>query len=338
MNVNQYPHTPESGKNPSNGGDGTSSSQPGILEATPTTPGFAPLGSDSPRPATMEGGTPPPIRRSLTIKIVLLTMLAVAFILASVGGILLFTSYQTIQLEQTSATATAQENARQLASTQDTKAGLNAAATAQARTAATSIAVTATAIGPTANPYPPNRGRLTIVDSLNAYDALFPSNGECVFTNGAYHISAPKNYIAVCSTGPGSTFHNTAAQVELSVLKGDCGGLFFRFDEASANYYLLQICPNGSFVFGMHFGKTNNFSTFSSGISPAIKTGLGRTNLVAFVANEETYSIYVNQVRINTNTVMQAGGAFSQGEIALCAFSSRNATEVAFKNFKLWKF
>jgi hypothetical protein len=259
--------------------------------------------------------------------VILLVVLALVLV---VGGITFgLVSYTTTQTNNAHATATAQVYTRQTAV-------VNATATAQASATATGIEATATTIAANPNPYPPHRGTLTIVDPLDTPGTPFPSGDSCIFTNGAYHVSAPKNYIAFCPTG--SSFHNTAVQVDMTVVKGDCGGMFFRYDESSINYYLFQICPDGSFAFGFHFGKTNKFSVLSSGTSPAIKTGLGQINLVAFVANEETYSIYVNKVRINTDTVMQAGGAFSEGEIALCAFSQGNATEVAFKNFKLWVF
>lgn len=284
--------------------------QSGMLESTPV-----PL--------------PPPLsrRRFSASRIIVLVAIALAVIGASVGGLLLLTSYQAAQQQQANSTATAQVYARQTANA-------NATGTAQAKATASSVAATATTIAANPNPYPPYKGTLAAKEPLDTSSAIFPNVSRCTFVNSAYQVSAGANYIAFCNSE--LPYRNIAVQVEMKILQGDAGGMLFRYDAVSDNFYYFSIFQNGSWAFGFYFGKTEQYTAVAVNTSPAIKTGPGQTNLVAFVANGETYSLYVNKARIYTLTIQQANNAFQEGKIALCAFSAGQPTDVAYKNFEMW--
>src|SRR5258708_24077106 len=61
--------------------------------------------------------------------------------------------------------------------------------------------------------------------------------GSCAFSNGSYHASMPQaGFFAPCYA-QNSSFNNFSFQVQMTILKGDLGGLIFRSD-CSSKFYL----------------------------------------------------------------------------------------------------
>ena len=65
----------------------------------------------------------------------------------------------------------------------------------------------------------------------------------------------------------------------------------------------------------------------------SIHTGLGQTNLIAVVANNDVLNLYVNHQLINT----QQDNTFISGQIAVVAENVNSPTEVVFRNAKVWQ-
>ena len=255
--------------------------------------------------------------------IALFVGLAFLIIVGSVS-FLLYSNWQTTNREHAAATATAQTNAT-------TTAQVNATSTAQANATAQAQA-TATFV---ASHYPFSNN-LVLDDPLsdnskgNNWDVNTSSDGKeaCQFTAGTYHVAALDLRYANHCYARNTTFSNFTYQVEMTIVKGDWGGIAFRFG------YFAYISPQGNYELDSFDGQ--NYKIVGSGTSTAIKTGLNQSNLIAIVARGNTLELYVNELlitKVGDNTS-------SQGQIGVIASPGGNQghpTEVVFSNAKVWK-
>jgi hypothetical protein len=168
-------------------------------------------------------------------------------------------------------------------------------------------------------------------DNSNGYGWNVGS-GYCTFLGGALHAKRPSPGALDCDATGASSFSNFAFQVQMTIMSGDAGGIDFRINPAN-NYagYYFSIGRDGSY----RFYRSANFSLQQvgiSGFSAAIHTGLGKTNLITVIAQNNTFDLYVNAQYIATVT----DSAYSQGFVGVFAENISNSTEVAFKSAKLW--
>ncbi len=259
----------------------------------------------------------------------MLLILSVVLIIIVIAALAIFIPYQNTQNEHATATSTAQTKATNVArAATGTANASNATATAVAQAQA---AQTATAVVLNQNPYPPHTGTLTLSDPLadnskgnNWPDSVDQNGSGCTFKDGAYHLIQPvKGYIQSCTTG---TFSNLAAQVEMTILKGDCGALIFRQGDS---YYTFSVCQNGSYFLDIYGKVSKNLVTSSS---TAIKTGLNQMNLIAVVANGSSITLYVNGHDLSSLN----DGTLHSGGVGFGANAFTGATEVAYTNVKVW--
>ena len=216
-----------------------------------------------------------------------------------------------------------------------------------AKTAIVSLAPTATATPfpiptPITGPLDPYSGRGTLVlndplsDNSRRYDwDLKPTQfGTCTFTDDAYQVVAPSTSTYHRCTAQNTNFGNFAYEVELTVVMGDCGGILFRANASLWHYYYFHICQDGTYALYLYTHTGSPSNTFLDGSTSSIHVGLGHTNLIAIVANNDTVNLYVNHQLIN----VQQDSTFSSGQIAVVAENENNPTEVVFRNAKVWTF
>lgn len=159
------------------------------------------------------------------------------------------------------------------------------------------------------------------------------SNGSCSFSGGNYHASiALQDRFRACIA---LNFHagNFTYEVQMQILKGDCGGLIFR--RTGARFYYFRVCVDGSYAFIRYTSDANTALnvTLRSGTHPAIHQGLNQANLLAVVASGSKLDLYVNRQLI-------AGvqdTSYTEGEIGLVAKAKANTTEAVFSNLMVWK-
>ena len=184
------------------------------------------------------------------------------------------------------------------------------------------------------NPYPPY-GTLALDDPLSdnshGYNWLDVDGGagSCTFKAGAYHVSALQqgsNHYCIASPN----FSDSAYQVQMTIVKGDAGGIGFRSDSTKGNGYLFVISQDGKY--GLYLYAISSPSLLSSGSNAAINTGLNQSNIVAVVANGSTIDLYVNNQKIDSVN----DSTYSQGQIGVSAVELNNPTEVVFSNAKVW--
>jgi hypothetical protein len=143
---------------------------------------------------------------------------------------------------------------------------------------------------------------------------------------------AKTNFFYVCAANT-TNFNNFAFEVQMEITRGDCGGLIFRADSNSGKLYFFYLCQDGSYHLYLYLDYSGNHTKdLAGGSSPAIKTGLGQSNVLAVVAQGNTMDLYVNKQKLAS----ASDGTYSHGQIGLVGDSSSNPTEVVFSNAKVW--
>ena len=209
---------------------------------------------------------------------------------------------------------------------------LHQQATATAITNQRHQQATATA---TASHYPFNNN-LVLEDPLNdnskGYSwSEYTSTASCQFTGGAYAASTPLNYSNFCYA-TATNFGDFAFEIQMKIIKGDCGSILFRANSANQSFYSFGICQNGLYGVSTLSGSTWH-ALINKQASSAINQGLGQTNLVAVIARGSSFDFYVNSQKINS----VSDSTYSQGQIGASASGFYgNPTEVLFSNAKVW--
>ncbi len=157
--------------------------------------------------------------------------------------------------------------------------------------------------------------------------------------NNGYHAIMPvKNHTIECYA-VNTSFTNFTYQVQLIIVKGDCGGIIFRADNTSSNFYFFSICQDGSYKLSNYMNnifqtlRSSNPVLNSESPSP-VHNGLNTSNTLAVAANSHTITLYINQQSVGQIN----DSSFSQGQIGVSAESIGNPTEVKFSNAQVWTF
>jgi len=300
-------------------------------------------GQQQPLPQPTPQYPQPRRRRGLALGVTLLLLL-LALLLIGGGGLLFYANYylpnqqhaQATATVQTQLTGTAQANVTATAQTSATaQAQANATATAQtmatAQASATATALQAIYTQSTSGT-PALSDPLTGQDSNNWQEITSTVNGSCGFSGGAYHSSIPqKGYFQPCFA-EATNFDNFALQVQMTVVKGDRGGIIFRADDANSKFYLFRISTSGAydlFEYVDDSGKdAKNLLNGSTSLFNA-----GQANTVTIVANGGNMYFYINQQYLAS----VSDSTYASGKIGVFAESSTNPTDVAFNNLKIWK-
>ncbi len=188
-----------------------------------------------------------------------------------------------------------------------------------------------------ANPYPPHTGSLALNDSLKdnskGYrwdEGTFGIGGSCSFTGGSYHVGVSLQGHLLACNAEAVTFGDLTYEVQMSILKGDRGGIFFRQVGTQGPYYYLSIKIDGSYELDSYNGKTS--SILQRGTSLTVKRGLNQPNLLAVVAQGNSIDLYVNGQSI----VHSTDTTTSNGLIGVAADATDQPAEVAFSNARVW--
>jgi hypothetical protein len=298
--------------------------------------------------------------RTASPRTILLGVLVLLLILLSVfGGVGIYTSQRSAVA---TATATTQmraiTNARNATGTATTAAGqaiatattqsaaatataqsAAAAATAQAIATASAQSAAATATATAANPY---GGTLALSETLsdpghgNGWPVLTDPFGTCQFLGGAYQVSTYFSSLRHwCDAS--QRFSNFAFEVQMTILKGDAGGITFRVDNALNIQYVFSAGQNGMCALSVIQGTTVIKTLVQPTSRPSVHQGLGKTNIIGVVARGNIITLYVNHQQI----ARVADSTLSSGLIGLVVSSSapaNSSTEVAYNNERVWTF
>src|SRR6266581_5569015 len=225
-------------------------------------------------------------------------------------------------------------------------AAVKATATAEARTITTTpVATVTTTITTPANattpalqnPYPSFSGTLVLNDPLNNNSQGYnwdEGTGTCQFSARGYLITETQQKRFQYCTARTTDFSNFAYQVQMVITKGDYGGIIFRANATTGQYYYLRIGQDGSYYLLVYVdNQASHARILTSGLTPSIHMGLNQSNLVAVVARNSTIDLYVNKQYITTVN----DHSYSHGQIAVVAEDEGNLTLVLFSNARVWK-
>jgi serine/threonine protein kinase len=207
-------------------------------------------------------------------------------------------------------------------------------------TARTNLTATATPHTNLTAPYP-IQGTLVLSDPLSRNNQ--PDNWttdpnsflseSCQFTQGAYHIRQYKTSFLKTCIDSSHDLSNFTFEVQMTIIKGDCGGIQVRYDRAKNSDYTFSICQDGSYDFRLFIDPIGpQVEMLTGGRSSAIHTGPDQSNVIAVVANGSSFDLYVNHQKIDS----AHDATYSHGKIALTAEAFANPTEVVFSNAKVW--
>jgi hypothetical protein len=204
-------------------------------------------------------------------------------------------------------------------------------------TTTTALAAYATATA-TDNPYP-FCGALLMDDSLmdNSrgyvwYVGSDNAGGDCEFTGGSFHVresGAGSSYAYMANRD----YSDFAIQVQMTIIKGDIGGIEFRANHTNKTWYTFCVGEDGTYWLDRDQQDINVVPQTSSSF---INKGRGQINLIAVVAQESTITLYVNGQQIDSVT----DSANSHGEIGLLAGEYKTCgspADVAYNNLKVWR-
>jgi hypothetical protein len=257
-------------------------------------------------------------------------------LLVSGGGLLYYSSVYVPGQQHVAASATAlaatqvQQNKTGTAVAQITGTAVDQTAVAQSTIQAQQAAYTQATSGNPAITDPLSKQSNT---NWDLYDA--EGGGGCAFTNGTLHSSIQTKGFYVPCLAQGSNYANFALEVDVTVVKGEAGGMIFRSDDKTANSYALYISTDGYYYLNLR--KNDQGQTLHSRASTAIHKGEGQSNTLTLIARGSDLSIYINkQFVLTTNDTSLTSGRIGLAGI-LFKESTAAETDAAFKNLHVWK-
>lgn len=195
--------------------------------------------------------------------------------------------------------------------------------------------------GRPAIPYPsylPGGGTLALYDQLRDNSAhnnwdMYSGKGEsCTFEGGAYHV-LEQNPDTFISCAADKQFDNFAFDIQMTIIKGNCGGMIFRGDNINSKFYVFDVCQNGSYNLYRYIDyKGSDSRTLASDTSATINKGQNRANLIAAVAYNSYLYIYINEQFVAS----VSDETYGHGQIGVVADNYNGSTEVMFNSVRVW--
>ena len=160
-------------------------------------------------------------------------------------------------------------------------------------------------------------------------------NNSCAFSGGAYHARVQQQNAYTLCMAQGSNFSNLAYQVQMTIIKGEFGGMVFRADSTQSKYYSFFIDRSGNYTLVTSVDNTGaNDYTLSKGTSSFIRTGLNEVNTLTIIASGSTIDLYINQQFITSASDTR----YQSGQIGVFGGNVTQApADVVFSRVQVWK-
>jgi serine/threonine protein kinase len=225
-------------------------------------------------------------------------------------------------------------------------AAIAATATAHANATATAIAAatatvqaqasaTAGVIQTATSGKPVYQDALNNANNPNTKAANWDQDSQCTFQTDGYHV-LEGNGLHGCKESA-NTYQNMAITVDMRILSGHSGGLFFRVNTDVFNDYsgyLVEVDSTGRYKISSSQDFTLNFTILQNWTaSSALKKGNSATNTLQVIAQGSGLSFYANGVFLVklTDTTFTTAGV-----VAFLASSAGTKTEVVYSNLKIY--
>lgn len=239
-------------------------------------------------------------------------------------------------------TATANRNATFIAQANETNTAFTASAnatatrnaqltsTAQAYATETQIAnqqATATAIAVLTGGTGGFTDALQDNNQNHSWDTIDNPDGSCQFSGGTYHSGATQGGSVQSCFAQNTDLIDFSYIVQMTIIKGDVGGVAFRGDEGRGTYYYFHLGTDGSCGLDYYSGDLD-MGTIKSCTNLNLHIALNQPVTIATVAVGTTITILVNTQTVINITDMQ----YNHGQIGLVAQDISDPTDVSFKN------
>lgn len=173
--------------------------------------------------------------------------------------------------------------------------------------------------------------------------ANWDQGSQCVFKLDGYHAIENTSIIGTGQTHgcreSGYQYQLFALTVDLTIISGHTGGVFFRTQMKTLGAYsgyLFEIDNQGTYK----ISSSGNFSTgvgsdtFKEGTSSALQMGVNAKNTLLIIAGRTSLLFYVNNVYLAT----WQNATFTIGNIAFLATTSLNGpnADMLYSNLKIY--
>ena len=270
------------------------------------------------------GAPPTQPRRGSGLRTLLLVSLALIVILGAIATFFVVHSNQV-------ATANASATATALTAT----AHSNATAVAGAQATGTAVVnATATAGSGVTQDGAYATGTVALNDAMkdNTGGNQWQEDANCAFNQNVYEVKEAHQNTFITCFAQGTTFSNFSYRVLMTVISGDCSGIAFRGDVNSNKQYYYEVCQDGTYALLLFDGSTDKYLIRPTG-SSSIKSGVGKINVVAVTANNDTIQLYANNTLVNT----AQDATLTSGSIGVVAINqTSSSTDTAFAGAKVW--
>jgi hypothetical protein len=189
------------------------------------------------------------------------------------------------------------------------------------------------------NAYPsylPGKGTLALYDPLidNSEGNDWYDNGYCSFTYGNYQASETTAQMFQTCTARNTNFTDFAYEVQMEIINGYGGGIIFRADNTSSQFYYWRISMNGTYSLLRYVDSEGTHAkTLKTGSISAFHIGLNQQNLIAVVAKGNKINLYINKHFL----ISVKDATYSSGQIGMTAESTAgDLTEVLYSNATVW--
>ncbi|GCF08139.1 zinc ribbon domain-containing protein [Dictyobacter arantiisoli] len=162
---------------------------------------------------------------------------------------------------------------------------------------------------------------------------IYPTKdgGGCAFTNNAFHSTVfQKGYFAPCIAHK-THVHNFALEIQMTILKGDEGGIIFRSNTRDSNFYSFRIRADGTYA--LMLTHANDTTSLVSDRSNLIKTGRRKMNILTVIVQGSNIYLYINRHYVGS----ASDSSYRAGAIGVMAVDRKHDTDVAFNNLRLWR-
>jgi len=298
---------------------------PGAPYGPPPVPGtYAPQGASM--PPYVQPPTPP--RKGGGLRTIILASLALLVIL---GAAATFFIVRTNQIANANATATATALTARTATARTTA---TAGAVAAQATGTALVNATATAGAGTIQDGAYATGTVALTDPLkdNKNGNQWQEDTNCSFNQDVYEVKESHQNTFVTCFAQGTNFSNFSYRALMTVVSGDCSGIAFRGNANSNKQYYFEVCQSGTYDLLLFDGSTDKYLIRPTS-SSSIKSGVGKINIVAVTANNDTIQLYANGVLLNT----AQDATLTSGSIGVVAINRTSAsTDAIFAGAKVW--
>lgn len=311
-------HVSSSGVSPSDTTIGSSSVQSSQYSYTPPNPYDTPSLVPPPPP-------PPPHHRRLPAKSIALLIVLVLLVVGA-GGVLYIRTGSPFGQPQPHASPT----------TQAQQVPVTSSPTMQAQQAtATPSAQTPQDLYTQITQATPALDDPLRVNDTNNWTESTSADGSCAFTGGAYHARVQQKDMYMLCIAQATNFSDLAYQVQMTIVKGEYGGIVFRTDSSQSKYYSFFIDRSGTYTLITSVDNTGTQDrVLHKDTSAFIRTGLNQANLLAVVARGSNIYLYINGQYITS----ASDSTYHAGQIGVFGGNYTQApADVVFSHIQVWK-